>query len=174
MTFPEPQTDFEERLPESSFEPFPQPRRWLWLLLAAILLFGGGTIIVWRLVNPQNQGAALNNAQSSGVRVKLAPVQVGIIEESSDFIANLESQRSVKLQPKIEGQVTQIFVREGDKVAQGTPIIQVDPRRQQPAASGLNAVTQADTAQLKDAQATLQSLQADRLSKQCPIEPGKL
>jgi RND family efflux transporter MFP subunit len=170
MTSPKPQTDFEERLPESSFEPSPQPKRWLWLLLAAILLFGGGAVVVWRLVNPQNQGAALNNAQSPGVRVKITPVQVGIIEESSDFIANLESRRSVRLQPRIEGQVTQIFVRSGDKVAQGTPIVQVDPKRQQAAVSGLNAGDQPARAQLQNAKATLKSLQADRLSKVADVQ----
>lgn len=170
MTSPKPHTDFEERLPESPFEPSPQPRRWLWLLIAAILLFGGGAVVVWRLVNPQHQGAALNNAQSPGVRVKVAPVQVGIIEESSDFIANLESRRSVRLQPRIEGQVTQIFVRSGDTVAQGTPIVQVDPRRQQAAVSGLNTGTEANKAQLKNAEATLKSLQAERLSKVADVQ----
>ncbi|BAY10624.1 efflux RND transporter periplasmic adaptor subunit [Calothrix sp. NIES-2098] len=163
MTSPEHQTDFEERVPEPSFEPPPQKRRWLRLLLAALLLLGGGTAIVWRLVTPQHQAAAPNNAPP-GVRVKIAPVQAGTIEESSDFIANLESRRSVRLQPRIQGQVTQIFVRSGDKVAQGTPIIQVDPRQQQAAVSGLNAGSQAARAQLQNALATLKSLQADRLS----------
>lgn len=171
MTFPEPQTDFEERLPESSFEPSPQPKRWLWLLVAtAILLFGGGAVVVWRLVNAQNQGTALNNAQSPGVRVKVVPVQTGIIEQSSDFIANLEPQRSVRLQPRIEGQVTQIFVRQGDTVAQGAPIVQVKPKQQQAAVSGLNIGNQAARAQLKNAQATLKSLQADRLSKVADVQ----
>ncbi|OUL18219.1 efflux RND transporter periplasmic adaptor subunit [Nostoc sp. 106C] len=163
MTSPEHQTDFEERLPESSFEPPPQQRRWLRLLLAALLLLGGGAAIVWRLVTPQHQAAAPANAPP-GVRVKLAPVQAGTIEESSDFIANLESRRSVKLQPRIQGQVTQIFVRSGDTVAEGTPIVQVDPRQQQAAVSGLNAGAQAARAQLQNALATLKSLQADRLS----------
>ncbi|OUL36331.1 efflux transporter periplasmic adaptor subunit [Nostoc sp. T09] len=162
MTSPEHQTDFEERLPESSFEPPPKQRRWLRLLLAALLLLGGAAI-VWRLVTPQHQAAAPTNAPP-GVRVKLAPVQAGTIEESSDFIANLESRRSVKLQPRIQGQVTQIFVRSGDTVAQGTPIVQVDPRQQQAAVSGLNAGSQAARAQLQNAIATLKSLQADRLS----------
>ncbi|MDZ8053267.1 MAG: efflux RND transporter periplasmic adaptor subunit [Aulosira sp. ZfuVER01] len=163
MTSPEHQTDFEERVPEPSFEPPPQKWRWLRLVLAALLLLGGGTAIVWRLVTPQHQAAAPNNAPP-GVRVKVAPVQTGTIEESSDFIANLESRRSVRLQPRIQGQVTQIFVRSGDKVAQGTPIIQVDPRQQQAAVSGLNAGSQAARAQLQNALATLKSLQADRLS----------
>ncbi|BAY27011.1 secretion protein HlyD [Calothrix sp. NIES-2100] len=168
MTSPEHQTDFEERLPESSFEQPPQQRRWLWLLLAALLLLGGGAAVVWRLVTP-HQAAAPTNAPS-GVRVKLAPVETGTIEESSDFIANLESRRSVRLQPRIEGQVTQIFVRSGDTVAEGTPIIQVDPRQQQATVSGLNAGAEGAKAQLQNALATLKSLQADRLSNVADVQ----
>jgi multidrug efflux pump subunit AcrA (membrane-fusion protein) len=169
MTSPEHQTDFEEHLPESSFQPPPQQRRWLRLLLAALLLLGGGAAIVWRLVTPQHQAAAPANAPV-GVRVKLAPVEVGTIEESSDFIANLESRRSVKLQPRIEGQVTQIFVRSGDTIAEGTPIIQVDPRQQQATVSGLNAGAEGAKAQLQNALATLKSLQADRLSNVADVQ----
>ncbi|BAY64488.1 secretion protein HlyD [Calothrix brevissima NIES-22] len=169
MTSPEHQTDFEEHLPESSFEPPPQQRRWLRLLLAALLLLGGGTALVWRLVAPQHQASVPANAPI-GVRVKLAPVEAGTIEESSDFIANLESRRSVRLQPRIEGQVTQIFVRSGDNVAEGTPIIQVDPRQQQATVSGLNAGSEAAKAQLQNALATLKSLQADRLSNVADVQ----
>ncbi|BAY35124.1 secretion protein HlyD (plasmid) [Nostoc carneum NIES-2107] len=168
MTSPNSPTDFEESLPESSFEPPPKQRRWLRLLLAALLLLGGGAI-VWRLVTPQQQPAQ-TNAQPPGVRVKLAPVQTGTIQESSDFIANLESRRSVSLQPRIQGQVTQIFVRSGDKVAEGTPIVQVDPRQQQAAVSGLNAGAQGARAQLQNALATLKSLQADRLSNVADVK----
>ncbi|BAY92530.1 MULTISPECIES: efflux RND transporter periplasmic adaptor subunit [unclassified Tolypothrix] len=167
MTSPNSPTDFEESLPESSFEPPPKQRRWLQLLLAALLLLGGGAI-VWRLLTPQQQTA--QNAQPPGVRVKIAPVQTGTIQESSDFIANLESRRSVSLQPRIQGQVTQIFVRSGDRVAEGTPIIQVDPRQQQAAVSGLNAGAQGARAQLQNALATLKSLQADRLSNVADVQ----
>ncbi|MBD2342316.1 efflux RND transporter periplasmic adaptor subunit [Calothrix sp. FACHB-156] len=169
MTSPNSPTDFEESLPESSFEPPPKQRRWLRLLLAALLLLGGGAI-VWRLVTPQQQQTAQTNAQPPGVRVKLAPAQTGTIQESSDFIANLESRRSVRLQPRIQGQVTQIFVRSGDRVAEGTPIIQVDPRQQQAAVSGLNAGAQGARAQLQNALATLKSLQADRLSNVADVK----
>ncbi|MBD2213009.1 efflux RND transporter periplasmic adaptor subunit [Nostoc linckia FACHB-104] len=168
MTSPNSPTDFEESLPESSFEPPPKQRRWLRLLLAALLLLGGAAV-VWRLVTPQ-QPTAQTNAQPPGVRVKLAPVQTGTIQESSDFIANLESRRSVRLQPRIQGQVTQIFVRSGDRVAEGTPIIQVDPRQQQAAVSGLNAGAQGAKAQLQNALATLKSLEADRLSNVADVK----
>ncbi|MDZ8225744.1 MULTISPECIES: efflux RND transporter periplasmic adaptor subunit [unclassified Nostoc] len=159
MTSPEPQTDFGEKAPQTSFEPPSGKRRWLWVL-AALLLLGGGAALVWR---PQNSAPSTTNAQPQGVRVKISTVQSGIIEESSDFIASLKSQRSVILQPKIQGQVTQIFVKSGDPVAQGATILQVDSTSQA-GVSGSNAVAQGFLVQLENARATLKSLEAQRPS----------
>lgn len=160
---PEPQTDFGEKTPETSFEPPSGRRRWLWLFLAGLLLLGGTATLLWRLLTPQNSVPSTVNAQPQGVRVKISTVQSGIIEESSDFIASLKSQRSVTLQPRIQGQVTQILVKSGDSVPAGAAIIQVDSTPQ--AAIALNnAVPQAFLMQLANARATVKSLEAERPS----------
>ncbi|ABA23444.1 Secretion protein HlyD [Trichormus variabilis ATCC 29413] len=164
MSSSEPQTDFRDNLPQEPPEPPPKQRRWLRLLLAAILLLGGGTAIVWRLLTPSDRPPATAEAQPPGVRVKTSPVQVGTIEESTDFVASLESRRSVTLQPRVQGQVTQIFVRSGDAIASGAAVIQIDPRQQQAAVISNDAATQASKAQLENANATLKSLEAERLS----------
>jgi RND family efflux transporter MFP subunit len=163
MTSPEPQTDYGEETPQTSFEPPSGKRRWLWLFLPALLLLGGGTALVWRLLTPQNSTPSTVNAQPQGVRVKISTVQSGIIEESSDFIASLKSQRSVTIQPRIQGQVTQIFVKSGDPVLEGAPIIQVD-RTPQAAIAPNNAAPQAFLLQLENARTILKSLEAQRSS----------
>ncbi|MHC5773055.1 efflux RND transporter periplasmic adaptor subunit [Nostoc sp.] len=161
MTSPEPQTDFGDKPPQTSFEPPSGKRRWLWLFLAALLLFGGGAFLVWRLLTPQNSAPSTANAQPLGVRVKISTVQSGIIEESSDFIASLKSQHSVTLQPTIQGRVTQIFVKSGDLVAAGAAILQVDSTLQAAIALS-NPVPQAFLVQLESARAALKSLEAER------------
>ncbi|OYD94274.1 efflux transporter periplasmic adaptor subunit [Nostoc sp. 'Peltigera membranacea cyanobiont' 213] len=163
MTSPEPQTDYGDKTPQTSFEPPSGKRRWLWLFLPALLLLGGGTALVWRLLTPQNSAPATAKTQSQGVRVKISTVQSGIIEESSDFIASLKSQRSIILQPRIQGQVTQIFVKSGDLVPEGAPIIQVD-RTPQAAIATNNAAPQAFLLQLENARAALKSLESQRSS----------
>ncbi|MEH2362438.1 efflux RND transporter periplasmic adaptor subunit [Nostoc sp.] len=161
MTSPEPQTDFGDKPPQTSFEPPSGKRRWLWLFLAALLLLGGGAFLVWRLLRTQNSAPSTANAQPLGVRVKISTVQSGIIEESSDFIASLKSQRSVTLQPRIQGRVTQIFVKSGDLVSAGAAILQVDSTLQAAIALS-NPVPQAFLMQLESARAALKSLEAER------------
>jgi RND family efflux transporter MFP subunit len=171
MKIPEPQTDFGDNLPaETPLQPPPRPRRWLWLLIASLLLIGGGSAIAWRLLASGNPATQKATAQPPGVAVKLATVQAGIIEESSDFIAPLESRRSVTLQPRIQGQVTQIFVRSGVDVAAGAAIMQVDPREQQAAVSGVSTTIASAQAQLESARATLTSLEAERLSNVSDVQ----
>ncbi|MEH2257920.1 efflux RND transporter periplasmic adaptor subunit [Nostoc sp.] len=163
MTSPEPQTDFGEKAPQTSFEPPSGKRRWLWLSLAALLLLGGGATLIWRLLTPQNSAPSNANAQPQGVRVKISTVQSGIIEESSDFIASLKSLRSVTLQPRIQGQVTQILVRSGDPIVEGAAILQVDPTPQVAIARN-NNLPQAFLVQLANARVTLKSLEIERPS----------
>ncbi len=65
--------------------------------------------------------------------VAIAPAHAAAIDDSSEYVATLKSLRSTVIQPQIDGQITQIFVRSGDRVRQGAPLVQIDPRRQQAA-----------------------------------------
>ncbi|KZL51367.1 efflux transporter periplasmic adaptor subunit [Nodularia spumigena CENA596] len=161
MTSPEPQTDLGKNLSPTSYQSPLKQRRRRRLLLAFILIIGGGTAIVWRVFTPTHQ-APLTNIKTPGVRVKVSPVQIGTVEESSDFVASLESQRSVQIQSKIPGQVTQIFLKSGEPVTAGTAIIQVDSG--QAIIDEMNAARQAAVSQRENARAKLQSLEAARLS----------
>jgi RND family efflux transporter MFP subunit len=115
------------------------------------------------LLTPGNQSPPAA-AQPQAVGVKLAAVEAATIDESSDYIASLESRRSVTLQPRIQGQISRIFVTAGDEVKAGTPIIQVDAREQQAAVSSVSAAVAAAQAELESSRATLKSLEAQRQS----------
>jgi len=160
MESSESQTPITENSPETSLQP-PRRRLWPWILLGLLLL--GGGIGLWRLLTPGNESPPAA-AQPQGVGVKLAPVEAATIDESSEYIASLESRRSVTLQPRIQGQISRIFVTAGDEVKAGTPIIQVDPREQQAAVSSVSAAVAAAQAELESSRATLKSLEAQRQS----------
>ena len=71
--------------------------------------------------------------------VKLEVAKPAPIEDTSEYIAVLKSLRSTAVQPQIDGQVTEILVKSGDRVAQGQRLVQIDSSRQQAAVSSQEA-----------------------------------
>jgi len=98
--------------------------------------------------------AALALALSSGCRgnsaaqappapppsaVKIVDLAPTAIEDASEFIATLHSLRSTTVQPEVEGLLTRIFVKSGQQVKSGTPLVQINAERQQAAVSSAEA-----------------------------------
>jgi RND family efflux transporter MFP subunit len=92
------------------------------------------------------------------------------IEQSSDFIATLRSQHSTTVQPEVEGLITRIFVKAGDRVKLGTPLIQINEERQRAAvlsAEANRAGTQADVEYWRGQAKRLEALvEAGAISRQ--------
>jgi RND family efflux transporter MFP subunit len=63
--------------------------------------------------------------------VQIVTLEQKPIEQTSEFIATLKSLRSTTVQPEVDGFVTRIFVKSGDRVRPGTPLIQIDAEKQQ-------------------------------------------
>src|SRR2546425_6604067 len=104
------------------------------------------------------------------VAVKLATVRASEIEDASEYVATLKSLHSTTIQPQIDGQITQILVKSGDRVRQGAPLMQIDPRRQQAAVSSQEAERAAREAAVafarQQAQRTQDLYAAGAISKQ--------
>ncbi len=71
--------------------------------------------------------------------VELATASQTSIEDATEYVATLKSLRSTNVQPQIDGQITRIFVKSGDRVKAGAPLVEIDPRRQQAAVSSQEA-----------------------------------
>jgi RND family efflux transporter MFP subunit len=84
--------------------------------------------------------------------VKIVDVRPMPLEDASEYVATLKSLRSTAIKPQIDGQITQIFVKSGDRVAQGARLMQIDPRRQQAAVSSQEAERAAREANVAYAQ----------------------
>ena len=104
--------------------------------------------------------------------VKLETARRAPIEDSTEYVATLASLSSTAIQPQIDGQITQIFVKSGDRVAAGAPLFQIDPQRQLAAVSSQEAERQAREADLTFARQ--QAARADELFKAGAISKQEL
>ena len=97
-----------------------------------------------------NGGAAADGPPAAmmamGVEaVTLAPKPV---ERATEYVATVRSRRSTTIQPQVEGFITAIMVRPGQRVGRGTPLIQIDAGRQQAAVASLESLRAAREADL--------------------------
>lgn len=93
------------------------------------------------------------------------PVQIQIvasvkIPETTEYLSVLKSRHSAAINPQVEGQIVKIFVKSGDRVKAGTPLLQIDPLKQEAAVSSHEAARAAQEANLRFAQ-----VQLDRAKK---------
>jgi len=82
-----------------------------------------------------NRGAAPAPAAAGGGRggpagVKIQTLAQKPIDDASEFISTVRSLHSTTVQPQVEGRVTKIFVKSGDVVKLGTPMLQLDGEKQ--------------------------------------------
>lgn len=88
------------------------------------------------------------------------PVQVQItqtkqIPDTSEFLSVLKSRHSSAINPQVEGQIVKIYVKSGDHVKAGEPLLQIDPLKQEATVSSQEAARAAQEANKKYAQISL-------------------
>jgi len=125
------------------------PGRCLPIGLAAFLVAGCG---------PKNEAA---NGQAGGPAGGAMPVQVQLIEskvipQATEYLSLLKSRHSASINPQVEGYVTHIFVKSGDRVAAGDPLLQVDPLVQEANVSSQQATQLAQQANVNLAHINLE------------------
>ena len=98
------------------------------------------------------QKQAAGNEEPPAVAVKTAVILPVPISESSEYLGTLKSRHSVVLNPQVEGQITNIFVRSGDRVKAGTALMQIDPIKQQATLGSQEAARAAQEASVHFAQ----------------------
>ena len=92
------------------------------------------------------------------------------IEQASEFIATVQSRRSATVQPEVDGIVTRIFVKSGQRVDAGAPLVQINADKQQAAVRSTEASragTEADVQYWRQQVKRLESLvEAGAISRQ--------
>jgi RND family efflux transporter MFP subunit len=78
------------------------------------------------------------------------------ISNSTEYLAILKSRHSATLNPQVEGQVTKIFVKSGDRAKAGDPLLQIDPMKQEATVSSQEASRAAQEANARYAKVSLE------------------
>lgn len=113
----------------------------MYVALAALAVLagcGGGAAVAPPAPGPTPVGVLL-----------LAPQPVTI---TSEYVGVLKSRRSSEIRPQVDGIITQIVVKSGDRVAPGRVLLQIDPQREQAALDSNRASRVAQEAAVRFAQ----------------------
>ena len=98
-------------------------------LITALVLAGAVALTACRGDQAAQGAAAAAGPPPAGVQ--LLTLDQKPIEQASEFIATVRSLRSTTVQPEVEGIVTKVLVKAGDRVRAGTPLVQINADKQQ-------------------------------------------
>ena len=105
-----------------------------------------------------------SSADNPGGPPPATPVQVleivpKRIADTSEYLAILKSRHSATINPQVEGQVTKILVKSGDRVKAGDALLQIDPLKQEAMVSGQDAARAAQEANVRYSKISLERAQ---------------
>src|SRR5260370_7244910 len=108
------------------------------------------------------QKSAADNPPGAGapampVQVQIAPAVK--IPDTTEYLSILKSRHSAAIHPQVEGQITRIFVKSGDHAETGTPLLQIDPLKQEATVNSQEASRTAQEANLRYAKVSLERAQ---------------
>lgn len=83
-------------------------------------------------------GAAGGGMPPAGVEV--VNLEAKPIEDVTEFVGTIKSRASTDIQPQVEGFLTRISVKSGDRVQAGATLMEIDSRVQQGTVAGLESV----------------------------------
>ncbi|MGA7568297.1 MAG: efflux RND transporter periplasmic adaptor subunit [Terriglobales bacterium] len=74
---------------------------------------------------------AAKAAAPHAMPVKVETAKDQRVDDTTEYVATLKSRDSAVVMPQVEGIITKIFVHSGERVADGAPLMQIDPTKQQ-------------------------------------------
>jgi RND family efflux transporter MFP subunit len=105
------------------------------------------------------KSAAENPAAPPAIPVQVQIAAAVKIPETTEYLSLLKSRHSAAINPQVEGLITKIFVKSGQRVAAGTPLLQIDPLRQEAVLNSQEASRAAQEANVRYARISLERAQ---------------
>ena len=134
-------------------------RKWIWVLIAAIVLAGG--YIYYRHRQAANDAAAKAKAaqQPRAVPIVTATARKGDIGVYVEALGAVTPVYTVNVTSRVQGQVMNVYYKEGQMVRKGQPLLEVDPRPFQAALTQVEGQLEHDQAVLSEARIDLDRYQ---------------
>ncbi|MGB8496266.1 MAG: efflux RND transporter periplasmic adaptor subunit [Candidatus Acidiferrum sp.] len=121
-----------------------------------------GMLLVCTLLSGCGQKSTAGNAAggaSQAMPVQVLAVVPEKIADTTEYLAILKSRHSAVINPQVEGHVTNIDVKSGDRVKTGDALLQIDPMKQEATVSSQDAARASQEAALKLAKVNLERAQ---------------
>ena len=78
-----------------------------------------------------NSTQAKQQPAQQAMPVKVQPVDLHPVPQTTEYVAIIKSRRSANIQPQVDGNITKILVKSGDKVRAGQLLMTIDPLKQE-------------------------------------------
>src|SRR5579863_4940896 len=91
-------------------------------LFASVIACGG---------KPQGGPGGPGGPGGFAMPVKIETVADSQAQIATEYVATIKSRRSSTVQPQVEGVISKIYAKSGDHVSPGTPLLQIDPLKQE-------------------------------------------
>jgi RND family efflux transporter MFP subunit len=102
---------------------------------------------------------SVSTGTSPAVPVQVVVAESQAVADTTDYLSILKSRRSSTINPQVEGYVTAIYVKSGDHVNVGAPLLQIDPVKQEATVHSQDAARAAQEANVRNAKLLLERAQ---------------
>jgi len=130
-------------------------RWWIWLIVAVVIV---GGVVFWQRGGAPEAKAG-GDAASRPVMVSTAVAQQGDIGIYLNALGTVTPVYTVTVTSRVQGEITQVYYREGQMVRKGDPLIEIDPRPYQAALTQVEGQLAHDQAVLNEAKIDLERYQ---------------
>lgn len=107
------------------------------------------------------------------IAVKLKTIESATVIDSSEYVGTLEARDRVSLAPRIDGRISQIFVRQGEPVNQGAQIARLEPTQAQEDVNAAEQRVNVEKARLGQTLAELRTAEANSATAAAEVESAR-
>ncbi len=143
-------------MPESDRTPAPPSHRsWARGLLWLGLLLAGGAAAWWFLLRPPQTPPPAPSQWRGPVAVRVEPARTEDFTVQARAVGTVAPDNTVVVRSRVAGQLARVLVREGQRVARGQLLAEIDPEPLRVALAQAQGQQQQNLAQLRNAESEL-------------------